>query len=697
MKRLSIIVGALALASNAVANTCSVRQAGATDQTVYVTFLDESTGVPTAGLAFDTSGIDLEYVRTAAAAVDITEATQTASGAHSDGGFVSVGHGRYRLDLPDAAVASGVPEVLVQGVITGYVMAPCTIALSPATNVVSFGGTAGTFSGGRPEVNASHAAGTAWTSGAITANSIASDAITAAKIAAAAIDAATFAADVDAEVLSYIVDDATRIDASDLNSKIDSLTFTVAGDVDVNVQTVGGAAITATGGRMETNTTHWGGTAVASATVNANTTQISGDSAAADALELHYDGTAGAVPGTGIGERGTAQAGAAGSITLRAGASAVDDYYRGGTIAIVAGTGAGQSGRSVSGYVGSTKVASTTPDWETNPDNTSVYELWQTAPGSGGSAPTAAEIVDEWETQSQADPTGFRVNVMEIGGTPQTANDNGADINEILVDTSTTLQGELDGIQADTEDLQTQIGTDGAGLTNVPWNASWDTEVQSEVDDALIAQNLDHLFTTTYDPASKPGAADALLNELVESDGGVSRFTVNALENGPSGSGASAEAIADEVETRTIAGVTTVTNLTNLPTIPADWLTAAGTAADFATEINTGMATQASVDDLPTNAELATSQAAADDATLAAIAALNNVSLTDIANITIEDQGSGISLRCALAIAVAYAAGDLATTAGTSTYEDPSGTETRIAGTVASAGNRAATITCPTY
>lgn len=37
-------------------------------------------------------------------------------------------------------------------------------------------------------------------------------------------------------------------------------------------------------------------------------------------------------------------------------------------------------------------------------------------------------------------------------------------------------------------------------------------------------------------------------------------------------------------------------------------------------------ATQTSVDDLPTNAELATSQAAADDATLAAIAALNNLS-----------------------------------------------------------------------
>lgn len=52
----------------------------------------------------------------------------------------------------------------------------------------------------------------------LTATAINADAITAAKIANGAIDAATFAADVDAEFLSYIVDDATRIDASALNT-----------------------------------------------------------------------------------------------------------------------------------------------------------------------------------------------------------------------------------------------------------------------------------------------------------------------------------------------------------------------------------------------------------------------------------------------------------------------------------------------
>jgi len=58
------------------------------------------------------------------------------------------------------------------------------------------------------------------------------------------------------------------------------------------------------------------------------------------------------------------------------------------------------------------------------------------------------------------------VNVTKVADTSQTANDNGADINAILVDTA-------------------EIGTAGVGLSNIPWNASWDAEVESEVNDAL--------------------------------------------------------------------------------------------------------------------------------------------------------------------------------------------------------------------
>jgi len=47
------------------------------------------------------------------------------------------------------------------------------------------------------------------------------------------------------------------------------------------------------------------------------------------------------------------------------------------------------------------------------------------------------------------------------------------------------VKAQTGAIETDTQDLQTQVGVDGAGLTAVPWNAAWDAEVQSEVDDAL--------------------------------------------------------------------------------------------------------------------------------------------------------------------------------------------------------------------
>ena len=61
-----------------------------------------------------------------------------------------------------------------------------------------------------------------------------------------------------------------------------------------------------------------------------------------------------------------------------------------------------------------------------------LYAPNKVVPDAAGTAPTATEIVDEWETQSLADPTGFKVNVMELNGTAQTANDNGLDVNAIL-------------------------------------------------------------------------------------------------------------------------------------------------------------------------------------------------------------------------------------------------------------------------
>jgi hypothetical protein len=68
---------------------------------------------------------------------------------------------------------------------------------------------------------------------------------------------------------------------------------------------------------------------------------------------------------------GTAVAAAASTITLAAGASAVDDFYRGMVVDITAGTGVGQRAQ-IKSYVGSTKVATITAPWTTTLKGTGV-------------------------------------------------------------------------------------------------------------------------------------------------------------------------------------------------------------------------------------------------------------------------------------------------------------------------------------
>ena len=120
------------------------------------------------------------------------------------------------------------------------------------------------------------------------------------------------------------------------------------------------------------------------------------------------------------------------TITLDTAAVATTDYYLGSLIVFTHGTGAGQV-REITGYT-SGRVVTMSPALATALDTTTVWHVQ--------AAVSAAVIVDEWELQSQADPTGFHVNVKEVNGTVQTPNDNGADINAILVDTN-EIQGKL--------------------------------------------------------------------------------------------------------------------------------------------------------------------------------------------------------------------------------------------------------------
>jgi hypothetical protein len=103
----------------------SVRRikAGTTDVSVTLRIVASADGTPETAVVFNTAGIDLWYRRDLAASVDITEATLAAlTTAHADGGFLHINDGWYRLDLPDAACASGVAGVQIGGTITGMVV-----------------------------------------------------------------------------------------------------------------------------------------------------------------------------------------------------------------------------------------------------------------------------------------------------------------------------------------------------------------------------------------------------------------------------------------------------------------------------------------------------------------------------------------------------------------------------------------------
>ena len=104
--------------------------AGTVDVSVVIRIVDSTDGTPETGVVFNTAGIDLQYRRELAASTAITEATLAAlTTAHADGGFLHIGNGYYRLDLPDAACATGATGVLVHGIVTGMVVIGCYVEL----------------------------------------------------------------------------------------------------------------------------------------------------------------------------------------------------------------------------------------------------------------------------------------------------------------------------------------------------------------------------------------------------------------------------------------------------------------------------------------------------------------------------------------------------------------------------------------
>jgi hypothetical protein len=91
-----------------------------TSISIYLRFLDSTTGAPVTTLTFATAGLSLQYRRQGAAVTTITPVTlASASAVWTSGGFIHLMHGWYRLDVPNAAFATGATGVLISGSGTG--------------------------------------------------------------------------------------------------------------------------------------------------------------------------------------------------------------------------------------------------------------------------------------------------------------------------------------------------------------------------------------------------------------------------------------------------------------------------------------------------------------------------------------------------------------------------------------------------
>jgi hypothetical protein len=154
--------------------------------------------------------------------------------------------------------------------------------------------------------------------------------------------------------------------------------------------------------------------------------------------------------------------------------------------------------------------------------------------------------------------TPVHSNLMQVGSDAQSATDlkDFADAGYdpatnkvqgvVLVDTVTTLTN-LPAITANwltaagtAADFGTEIGAavlsalgTGTWATAIPWNASWDAEVQSEAEDAIVAHRLDELLNADSDiDGAAPPTVGSVFHELMSKTAGSFTFdqTTDSLE-----------------------------------------------------------------------------------------------------------------------------------------------------------------------
>jgi hypothetical protein len=397
---------------------------GSTDRSVVVHIMDSADGTPETGVVFNTSGIDLWYRREGAARVAITEATLAAlTTAHADGGFLHVSDGDYRLDLPDAAFATGAQYVDFGGTVTGMIVVGGRVRLVDYSLEVNWSTTAAAGASGGLLISGSNAGTTTLGALTITGATTHTGATvhTGAVTMAAGLAITQSVSNTSALVVTGNGTGHGIIATSGSGATGDGIRGTATSTNGNGINAVGvgtGAGVLATGGA-----TGHGISGVGGAT-SGNGVRATGTAGNSAAMNLIGQGSAagllstggatgqgvsmvgGATSGLGLGidytapigpckelgilESGTLQSATATTAVLRSATAFADDLVIGATLAITGGTGSGQS-RLITDWVSATDTA-TVETWTTTPDNTSLYEVYRTAASSGGSGLDAAGV-----------------------------------------------------------------------------------------------------------------------------------------------------------------------------------------------------------------------------------------------------------------------------------------------------------------
>lgn len=114
-------------------------QKGSTDVSVVVRVQNQISFVPQVSMSEATSGLYAKYWREGAGnwVSFAPAAVSFLSSDHTDGGFEAIADGYYRLDVPDAAFATGATGVLVSVGATGMISDGAYVELvdfNPVTN-----------------------------------------------------------------------------------------------------------------------------------------------------------------------------------------------------------------------------------------------------------------------------------------------------------------------------------------------------------------------------------------------------------------------------------------------------------------------------------------------------------------------------------------------------------------------------------